>query len=147
MYFIFFFLSLFLKVLFFVFFWFLFSFVSFNPFLIYIIFLSPKHQHSSWEKIGFEREKRFSWYWITITYYICMITLYNVGRVAQSVATGYGLDGSGIESRRGARFSEPVQTGPEVHPASCTMSTGSFSGVKSGRGVTLTPHPLLVPWS
>jgi len=27
------------------------------------------------------------------------------------------------------------------------MGTGSFSGVKSGRGVTLTPHPLLVPWS
>jgi len=23
----------------------------------------------------------------------------------------------------------------------------SFPGVKSGRGVTLTPHPLLVPWS
>ena len=27
------------------------------------------------------------------------------------------------------------------------MGTGSFPGVKSGRGVTLTPHPLLVPWS
>jgi hypothetical protein len=24
------------------------------------------------------------------------------------------------------------------------MGTGFFSGVKSGRGVTLTPHPLLV---
>jgi hypothetical protein len=27
------------------------------------------------------------------------------------------------------------------------MGTGSFLGVKSGRGVTLTPHPLLVPLS
>ena len=27
------------------------------------------------------------------------------------------------------------------------MGTGSFPGVKSGRGVTLTPPPLLVPWS
>jgi hypothetical protein len=27
------------------------------------------------------------------------------------------------------------------------MSTGSFPEVKSGRGVTLNPHPLLVPWS
>jgi len=27
------------------------------------------------------------------------------------------------------------------------MGTGSFPGVKSGRGVTLTPYPLLVPWS
>jgi hypothetical protein len=32
-------------------------------------------------------------------------------------------------------------------PASCTMGNGSFPGVKSGRGVTLTPHLLLVPWS
>jgi len=47
----------------------------------------------------------------------------------------------------GARFSAPVQTGPGVHPASCTMGTGSFPGVKSGLGVTLTPHSLLVPWS
>ena len=47
----------------------------------------------------------------------------------------------------GARFSAPVQTGPEAHPASCTMGTGSFPGVKIGRGVTLIPHPLLVPWS
>jgi len=46
-----------------------------------------------------------------------------------------------------ARFSAPVQTGPGAHPASCTMGTGSFPGVKCGRGVLLTPHPLLVPWS
>ena len=31
--------------------------------------------------------------------------------------------------------------------ASCTLGTGSFPGVKSGRGVTLTLHLLLVPWS
>jgi len=46
-----------------------------------------------------------------------------------------------------ARFSAPVQTGPGAHPACCKMGTGSFPGVKSGRGVTLTPHPLLVSWS
>jgi len=40
-----------------------------------------------------------------------------------------------------ARFSAPVQTGPGAHSASCTMGTGSFLGVKSGRGVTLTPSP------
>jgi hypothetical protein len=27
------------------------------------------------------------------------------------------------------------------------MGTWSFPGVESGRGVALTPHPLLVPWS
>jgi hypothetical protein len=63
------------------------------------------------------------------------------------IAAGYGLDGSGIESQLGAGFSAPVQTGPVAHPASCTMGTGYFLGVESGRGVTLTPHPLQVPRS
>jgi len=27
------------------------------------------------------------------------------------------------------------------------MGTRSFPGVKSGWGMMLTPHPLLVPWS
>ena len=63
------------------------------------------------------------------------------------IATGYGLDGPGIESRWGGDFSAPGQTGPGAYPASCTMGTGFFPGVKSGWGVTLTPHPLLVPWS
>ena len=57
------------------------------------------------------------------------------------IATGCGLDGPEIESRWGARFSAPVQTGPEAHPAFCTMGTGSFPGTKSGRSVRLTPHP------
>jgi len=45
----------------------------------------------------------------------------------------------------GEIFSVPVQTGPGAHPVSCTMGTGSFPEVKSGRSVTLTPHPVLVP--
>ena len=45
----------------------------------------------------------------------------------------------------GARFSPPVQTGPGVFPASCTMGTGSFPGVKRpGRG-TDHPPPSSVP--
>ena len=56
------------------------------------------------------------------------------------IATGYGLDGPGIESRWEARFSAPVQTGPEAHPASYKMGTGSFPGVqRPGRGVDHTP--------
>jgi hypothetical protein len=62
------------------------------------------------------------------------------------IATGYGLDGPGSISV-GARFSAPVQTGPAAHPASCTMGTGSFPRVECGRGVTLTPHPVLLPRS
>jgi hypothetical protein len=57
------------------------------------------------------------------------------------IATVYGLDGPGIESRWGARYSSPVQTGPGAHLASCTMGTGSFPRVKSGRSVTLTLTP------
>jgi hypothetical protein len=62
------------------------------------------------------------------------------------IATGYGLDGSGIEFRCGAKFSTPVQTDPGTHPASCAMDTAFFHGVKRGRSVTLNPHPLLVPF-
>jgi hypothetical protein len=68
----------------------------------------------------------------------------NCDAYGERIATGCGLDGPGIESRWGARFSAPVHTGPGAHPASCTMGAESFPGVKSGRGVTLTPHPLLV---
>jgi hypothetical protein len=63
----------------------------------------------------------------------------------EGIANGYELDGPGIEFRWEARFFAPVQTGPGAHPSSYTMGTGSFPGVKSGRGVTPTHHPLLVP--
>ena len=49
---------------------------------------------------------------------------------AVSIATRYALEGPGIESRWGARFSAPVQTGPGAYPASYTMGTRSFPGVK-----------------
>jgi hypothetical protein len=46
------------------------------------------------------------------------------------IATGYGMDGPGIESVPGA------------HPASCTMGTGSFVGVKRpGRDADHPPPP------
>ena len=61
------------------------------------------------------------------------------------IATELHAGRSGDRIPVGARFSAPVQTGPGTHPASCTMGTGSFSGVKSGRCVTLTPYSLLVP--
>jgi hypothetical protein len=57
-----------------------------------------------------------------------------VGRDSSvGIATRYGLDGPGIESRWGARFTAPVQTGSGAHSASCTMGTGSFPGVKRPR--------------
>ena len=56
------------------------------------------------------------------------------------IATAYGLDGPGIESRWGKRFSAPVQTGSEAHPASYTKGRISCPGIKRpGRGVNHPP--------
>jgi len=44
-----------------------------------------------------------------------------------SIATRYGLEGLGIESWWGAKYSAPVQTNPGAHPASYTMGTRSPS--------------------
>ena len=50
---------------------------------------------------------------------------YCVGRDSSvGIATRYGLDGPGIESRLGTRYSAPVQTGPGTHPASYKTGTG-----------------------
>jgi len=62
-------------------------------------------------------------------------------------STAYGLDGPGIESRWRRDFphlSRPVlrSTQPPVQ-----WVPGLSPGVRCCRGVTLTPHPLLVPRS
>ena len=60
---------------------------------------------------------------------------------ADGIATRYGLDGPGIESRWGTRFSGHVQIGPGAHPASYTVGTRSFLGVKRpGCGVDHPSH-------
>jgi len=77
-----------------------------------------------------------------------LVTLVNINVGPGSsvgIVTELRAGRSGDRIPVGARFSAPVQTGPGSHPASCTMCTVSFPVVKSGRGVTLTPHPLLVP--
>ena len=52
------------------------------------------------------------------------------------IATCYGLDGPGIESRWGA-----ILSAPEAYPASYTMGTEFFPGVKRpDRGVDHPPH-------
>ena len=72
-------------------------------------------------------------------YFVCCI-LNKMGRVAQySYWLRTGRSGDRISV--GARFSAPVQTGPGAHPASCTMGTGSFPGVNSGRGRDADPLP------
>ena len=62
------------------------------------------------------------------------------------IATDYGLDGPG-SNPGGDEIFGPSRPALGAHPASCKMGTGSFPGVKCGRGVLLTTHPLVVPWS
>jgi len=71
---------------------------------------------------------------LSLRLYICVCKDVSGLDSSVSIATGYGLDGPGIESRWGARFSAPVQTSPGAHPASCTMCTASFPGGKQRPG-------------
>jgi hypothetical protein len=63
--------------------------------------------------------------------YVFLIIKYTLIRPSRDsvvgIATRYGLEGQG-SNPGGARFSAPIQTGSGVHPASCTMGTGSFPG-------------------
>ena len=63
------------------------------------------------------------------------------------VATGYGLDGPGIESRWGARFSAPVQTGPGSPPSLLYNGYRILPRDKERPGLEADPSPLLLPWS
>ena len=59
---------------------------------------------------------------------------------AVGITTALQAERSGDRIPVGARFPAPVQTGPGAHPASYTMGTGSFPGVKRpGRGVDHPP--------
>ena len=57
------------------------------------------------------------------------------------IATGYGLDGPGIESRWGGEIFRTCPHRPCSPPSLLYSGYWVFAGVKSGRGVTLTPHP------
>jgi hypothetical protein len=62
-----------------------------------------------------------------------------IAQSEQRLALQVGLSGDRIPAR--VRFSAPVQPGSGAHPASYTMGTGSFPGVKRpGRGVDHQPH-------
>jgi hypothetical protein len=72
---------------------------------------------------------------------IIIIIMYGPGD-SVDIATGYGLDGAWIESRWGRDFPHLSRTA--LGPTQPPVNTGSFPEAKSGRGMKLTPHPLLV---
>jgi len=61
------------------------------------------------------------------------------------IATGYRLEGPGIESRWGRYFPHLSRPAPGPTRPPVQWVPGLSRGVKRGQGVTLTPHPFLVP--
>jgi len=61
------------------------------------------------------------------------------------IATRYGLDGPGFESRWRRDFPHPSRRAPGAHPASYKWVPVLFPGGKADRGVALTTHPHLAP--
>jgi hypothetical protein len=59
-----------------------------------------------------------------------------IAHLVQILATDWTVRGS---NPGGARFYAPVQNGPKAHPASYTMGSGSFPGVK--RPGRIVDHP------
>jgi hypothetical protein len=81
-------------------------------------------------------------------YVLCMRLLYEPGS-SVSIVSDYRLDDRAIRVRSPAEAKDIscnlcVQTGSGAHPASWTMVPGVLSpGLKRGRGVTLTTHPII----
>ena len=74
--------------------------------------------------------------WFHSTYY------WRVGRDSSvGIATGYRLNGPGIESRWGRNFPHLSRPALGPHPASCTMGTGCFPGGKERPGRDALPSP------
>ena len=76
-----------------------------------------------WSKNSEGREK-----WLTASFKADVSTIWARQRSRYSDWLRAGRSGDRIPV--GARFSAPIQTGPGAHPASCTIGTGSFLGVK-----------------
>jgi hypothetical protein len=72
--------------------------------------------------------------------FTCFLWVWVCWDSAIIIATRYGLDGLGIESRWGATLSTPVQTFLEAHPASFAIGIWSLLGTKRPeRGVDNPP--------
>jgi hypothetical protein len=66
-----------------------------------------------------------------------LFTMAGTARLVKRLATGWMVQGW---NPGGSRFSAPIQTGPGADPASYTMDTRSFLGVKwPERGVDQPP--------
>jgi len=96
---------------------------------------------------GFDEPKYVAYCKIKLKYWVCIFfcispLLITESGSSVSIVTGYGLDGPGIESRWGRDF--PHLSRPSLGSTQPPVQwvPGLTPGVKSGRGMTLTPpHP------
>jgi len=80
----------------------------------------------------------YYYYYYYCSYNYVLFLLSPCTEIRDSDSLGVGRSGVRIPAE--ARFSAPVYTGPEDHPGSYTIGTGSFPGVKRpGRGVDHPP--------
>jgi hypothetical protein len=78
---------------------------------------------------------------IYILLYLITVLWAGIAQSVQKLAMGWTVRGSN-PSGGGARFSVSLQTDPGAYPASCTIGTGPFPGIKRpGRGVGAIDHP------
>jgi len=87
---------------------------------------------------------RFLIHFCTIIYILILFWLYNTLIMVKRLATGWTVRGSNPGGGEIFRTSPDWPWGP---PSLLYNGYRVFPGVKSDRGVTLTPHPLLVPCS
>jgi hypothetical protein len=77
---------------------------------------------------------------------VCLHVHYTGRDSSVGIATRYGLDGPGIESRWGREFPHP--SGPALgltQPPTQWVTCLSWGGGGNGRGVALTTHSHLAP--
>jgi hypothetical protein len=106
-----------------------------------MLLLNTRNKYNKFSVVSWKTQKNNQ------NFEIFLAPIISVGPVAQPVqrlATGWKIWGS---NPGGGEVFLTCPDRPWGPPSLVYNGYRVFPGVKSGRGVTLTPHPLLVPWS
>ena len=106
------------------------------PFVVYSIFTECRHN----EKVLYAGP------YVANSHSLYSEKFHKLPGSSVGIATDYGLDGAGSNPGGGEIF-RTCPYWPCGPPSLLYNVYPFFPGVKNGRGVTLTPHLLLVPWS
>ena len=109
--------------------------------------ISPSCSRVSISRMEVALQSVHNFYHALTNSYIFRLYLCSHQGSSVGIATELRAGRSGDRIPVGGEIFRTCPNRPWSPAASCTMGTGFFQRVKSGRRVTLTPHPLLVPWS